>query len=99
MTNVNKFLLALAFQVGGNTPKALELMQTVEPMQPDDSRAVLMRLLLNPLSDNMIDLLVNSAIVGMTDNRESASEDASDKDDLAALLFLREIACQKPERN
>lgn len=75
MTNVSRFLLALASQIAGDTQQSLALMKKVEPMQEADSFAVVSAILANPAGAgqvlSLIDLLVNSAIVGMTDNRES----------------------------
>jgi hypothetical protein len=96
MTNVNRYFLALSHQVAGDTKAALAMMENVEPMQPADSSALIMLILVSKHRAELLDLLVNSAIVGMADNRETPDETAGD---IAALLFMRDIACQKKAQN
>lgn len=69
MQNVTKFVNALIAQVQGRTEESLRIVETVEPMQSGDAIEVFQAILLHPRKRDLIDLLVNSAIFGMTDQR------------------------------
>ncbi len=96
MTNKERFLTALELQVAGKTNKALALMGDVEPMQEADSEEVASYIMLQPepLSSHLMNLLVNSAIVGMTDQRASA--EVSDK---SMASFIRDTLSQNKRFN
>jgi hypothetical protein len=67
--NLDKLISAMKLQVKGLTSEALALMEDVEPVQGEEAATVIRRLLDSPRQTELLDLLVNSAIVGMTDNR------------------------------
>lgn len=75
MTNVKTYLTALEAQVNGDTEICLAIMEAVDPMQAADAEELLQSVLSHPQRREMIDLLVNSAIFGMTDQRCASAQD------------------------
>lgn len=75
MTNVARYFQALLAQVEGRTEESLRLTEGVEPMQSGDAIEIVQAVLLHPRKRDLLDLLVNSAIVGMTDQRCATAQD------------------------